>query len=81
MQISIETLVFCQVPSDKKSGYSGRAPLAPPLFSAPLPLAHLLSVQFYLFYLTKSVLLSAPPPLAHLLGVPFFILLNKTCPP
>ena len=50
--------------------YSGRAPLAHPLFSAPLVLAHLLGVPFYSFYLTKPVLFSAPPPLAHLLGVP-----------
>ena len=50
--------------------YSGRAPLAHPLFSAPLVLAHHLGVPFYSFYLTKPVLFSAPPPLAHLLGVP-----------
>ena len=50
--------------------YSGRAPLAHPLFSAPLVLAQLLGVPFYSFYLTKPVLFSAPRPLAHLLGVP-----------
>ena len=52
-----------------KTYYSGRAPLAHPLFSALLPLEHLLGVPFYSFYLTKPVILSAPP-LAHLLGVP-----------
>ena len=53
-----------------KGKYSGRAPLAHPLFSAPLLLVHLLGGPFYLFYLNKPVLLSAPPPIAHLLGVP-----------
>ena len=62
--LSGDVLINCNefIPAMITADYSGRAPLAHPLFSAPLPLAHLLGAPFYLFYLTKPVLLSALPP-------------------